>query len=75
MAYLKRKLEHLPMSEGDSMDDYLMKVKDLKEELAYVVSTVLQAIPNTYQNVATTIRLMMKGKPNATTFELVSILL
>lgn len=85
VAYLKRKLKTLPMLDGDSMDDYLTKVKDLREQLvsvdeiipdASLVSTVLQAIPDMYQNVSTTIKLLMKGNPNSITFdELVSVLL
>ncbi|WP_286489044.1 hypothetical protein, partial [Escherichia coli] len=85
VAYLRRQLESEHMNEGDSMDEFLTKIKDFREQLASLdevypdsslVPTVLNALPDTYQSFAPTIRLMMKGNPNALTFdELVSVLL
>ena len=73
------------MSEGDSMDSFLTKVKDLKEQListnevlpgSSLVQTVLNGLPDSYQSFASTLHLMMKGNPNALSFEeLVSVLL
>ncbi|MDM1534572.1 hypothetical protein, partial [Myroides marinus] len=85
VAYLRTQLESKHMNEGDSMDEFLTKIKDFREQLASLdevypdsslVPTVLNALPDTYQSFASTIRLMMKGNPNALTFdELVSVLL
>ena len=73
------------MNEGDSMDTFLTKIKDFKEQLSYVdevlsdsslVQTVLNGLPNSYRSFASTLCLMMKGNPNGLSFEeLVSILL
>ena len=73
------------MNEGDSMDNFLVKIKDLKEQLAAVeeiipdsslVQTVLDGLPDSYQSFASTLRLLMKGNPNAIKFEeLMAILL
>ena len=73
------------MNEGDSMDSFLTKIKDLKEQLiaadeilpdSSLMQTVLNGLPNSYQSFASTLRLMMKGDPNALLFEdLVTILL
>ena len=61
------------------MDAYLTKVKDLREQLvvmdeiildATLVSIVLQAIPDTYQNVSIiSIWPLMKGNPNSLSFD------
>ena len=74
------------MNEGDSMDSFLTKIKDLKEQLIAVdeilpnsslVQTVLNGLPDSYQSFASTLRLMMKGDPNTLLLfeELVTILL
>ena len=66
------------------MDNFLTKIKDLKEQLSAdeilpdstLVQTVLNGLPDSYQSFASTLRLMMKGNPNALLFEeLVSVLL
>ena len=85
VAYLRKQLESEHMNEGDSMDTFLTKVKDFKEQLIYahevlsdssLAQTVLNGLPDSYQSFASTLRLMMKGNPNALSFEeLVSILL
>ncbi|KAH7439697.1 hypothetical protein KP509_04G073000 [Ceratopteris richardii] len=42
--------------------------------IAHFVQTVLNGLPDSYQSFASTLRLMMKGNPNALSFEeLVSI--
>ena len=73
------------MNEGDSMDSFLTKIKDFKEQLisadevlsdSSLVQTVLNGLLDSYQSFASTLCLMMKGNPNALSFEeLVSILL
>ena len=73
------------MNEGDSMDSFLRKIKDLKKRLisademipdSSLVQTVLNGLPCSYQSFASTLRLMMKGNPNALSFEeLVPVLL
>jgi inosine/xanthosine triphosphate pyrophosphatase family protein len=49
------------MNEGDSMDSFLTKIKDLKEQLisadevipdSSLVQTVLNGLPNSYQSFA-----------------------
>jgi len=82
VAYLRKQLESEHMNEGDSMEKNLTKIKDLKEQLiaaneilpdSSLVQTVLNGLPNLYQSFASTLRLMMKGDPNAEEF--VTILL
>ena len=73
------------MNEGDAMDNFLTKIKDLKEQLiaadevlsdSSLVQTVLNGLPDSYQSFASTLHLMIKGNLNALSFEeLVSILL
>ena len=85
VAYLRKQIESEHMNEGDSMDSFLTKVKDLKEQLiaadevlsdSSLVQTVLNGLPDSYQGFASTLRLMMKGNPNALSFEeLVFVLL
>ena len=85
VAYLRKQLESEHMNEGDSMDTFLTKIKDSKEQLisadevlsdSSLVHTVLNGLPDSYQSFASTLRLMMKGNPNALSFEeSVSILL
>ena len=78
VAYLRKQLESEHMNEGDSMDNFLTKVKDLKEQLIFadevlsdnsLLQTVLNGLPDSYQSFASTLRLMMKGNPNALSFE------
>ena len=67
------------------MDNFLVKIKDLKEQLAIVeeiilysslVQIILDGLPYSYQSFASTLRLLMKGNPNAINFdELMDILL
>ena len=85
VAYLCKQLEFEHMNEEDSMDSFLVKIKDLKEQLPAVeeiileislVQTVLDGLPDSYQSFASTLRLLMKGNPNAIKFEeLMAILL
>ena len=58
------------MNEGDSMDAFLTKIKDLNEQLvsaneiiadSSLVQTVLDGLPDSYQSFASTLRLIMKG--------------
>ena len=66
------------MNEGDSMDSFFTKVKDLKEQLIVVdevlqdstlVQSILNGLPDSYQSFASTLRLMMKGNLNALAFK------
>ena len=85
VAYLCKHLESEHMNEGDSVDIFLTKIKDLKEQLisadevlpdSSLVQTVLNGLPDSYQSFASTLQLRMKGNPNALAFEeLVSVLL
>ena len=73
------------MEEGDSMDNFLTEIKDLKEQLIVVgevisdgslVQTVLDGLPDSYQLFASTFRLITKGNHEAIKFgALVAILL
>ena len=73
------------MEEGDSMEIFLIEIKDLKEQLigtdevildSSLVQTVLDGLPDLYQGFASTLRLVTKGNPDAIKFdELVAILL
>ena len=85
VAYLRKQLESKHMEEGDSMDIFLIEIKDLKEQLIAVdeiisdgslVQTVLNGLPDSYQSFASTFRLVTKGNPDAIKFdEPVAILL
>ena len=85
VAYLCKQLESEHINEGNSLDNFLTKIKDLKEQLiaadevlsdSSLVQTVLNGLPNSYQSFASTLCLMMKGNPNALSFEeLVFVLL
>ena len=81
---LKRQLEETKMQEGDSMEAYLTKIKDLKEQPFNIdevisdnqlVSKVLASPLNSYQGFATIIRLLTRGKASFRFDELVSLLL
>ena len=59
------------MNEGDSMDSFLTKVKDLKEQLiaahevlsdSSLVQTVLNGLPDSYQGFASTLRFDDEGQ-------------
>ena len=64
---------------------FLTKIKDLNEQLvsedeiivdSSPVQTGLDGLPDSYQSFASTLRLMMKGNPNALKFdELITVLL
>ena len=84
VAMLKRQLEETRMQEGESMDAFLTKIKDFKEQLLNIdevisdkqlVSKVLAALPDSYQGFATTIRLLTRGKESFSFDELISLLL
>ena len=84
-AGLRKQLESLHMEEGDSIDNFLTEIKDLKEQFIAVgeaisdgslVQTILDGLPNSYQPFASTFRLITKGNPEAIKFDvLVAILL
>ena len=78
VAYLCKQLESEQMNEGESMEFFLTKIKDLKEQLIAIdeilidsslVQTILNGLPDSYQSFASTLCLMMKGNPNALSFE------
>ena len=72
VAYLRKQLETEHMNEGDSMDAFLTKIKDLGS----LVKIALDGLPDSYHSFASTLRLMMKGNPNALKFdELITVLL
>ena len=57
VAYLRKQLESEHMNEGDSMDSFLTKIKDFKEQLisadevlsdSSLVQTVLNGLPDSY---------------------------
>ena len=57
VAYLRKQLESEHMNEGDSMDTFLTKIKDLKEQLIFedevlsgslLLQTVLNGLPDSY---------------------------
>jgi len=67
VAYLCKQLESEYMNEGDPMDSFLTKIKDLKEQLiaadeilpdSTLVQTILNGLPGAYQSFASTLRLM-----------------
>ena len=81
---LKQQLEETRMQEGESMDTFLTKIKDFKEQLLNIdevisdeqlVSKVLVALLDSYQGFATTIRLLTRGKESFNFDELISLLL
>ena len=78
IAHLRKQLESEHMNEGDTVDSFLIKIKDLKEQLisadamipdSSLVQTVLNGLPDSDKSFASTLRLMMKGNPNALSFE------
>ena len=85
VAYLRKQLESEHLNEGDSMDNFLTKIKDLREQLiaadedvldSSLVQIVLNGLPDSYQSFSTTLCLLMKGDLNVLSFEeLVPILL
>lgn len=85
VAYLKRQLDHLVMHEGETMDSFITKLKDLREQLislgedmtdGSMVTVILNGIPESYQALASTLRLIMQGNPDSFRFDnLVQILL
>ena len=71
------------MQEGDSMNAFLKKIKDFKEQLLNIsevnsdkqlVSKVLATLVNLYQGFTTTIRLLTRGKESFSFDELISVL-
>ncbi|MCO5551694.1 hypothetical protein L7F22_005198 [Adiantum nelumboides] len=85
VAFLRKKLDDECMSEGESMDAFLTRIKDLREQVinideiisdASLTSTILCGLPDAYQSFATTLRLLSKNNPNTYSFdELVALLL
>ncbi|MCO5554452.1 hypothetical protein L7F22_007982 [Adiantum nelumboides] len=85
VAFLRKKLDDERMSEGESMDAFLTRIKDLRAQLinideiisdASLTSTMLSGLPDAYQSFATTLRLLSKNNPNTYSFdELVALLL
>jgi len=85
VAFLKRELLHLCMDEGDSMQDHLTKIQDLREQLlnideiisdAEMVTTVLNSLPSSYLGFHTSLHLSMRGNAVPLSFqELVGLLL
>ena len=85
VAYLRKQLEDVYMAENESVDVYVTRIKDLKEQLANIdeiisntslVSTLLKGLPESFQSFATTIRLVAKGNTDMYAFdEVVSLLL
>ena len=78
VAYLTKQLEDVCMAESESMDVYITRIKDLKEQLANIdeiipnlslISTLLKSLPESFQSFATTLRLVAKGNPNMYTFD------
>ena len=73
------------MLEGDSIDEYLTRVKDLREQLinideilsdSYLDQIVLRGLLDSCQSFGTTLRLLANNSPNAFTFDnLVGLLL
>ena len=66
IALLRKELESQTMNEEDDMDTFLAGIKDINEQLisageviydSSIVQTVLDALPDTYQNFASTWRL------------------
>ena len=84
VVMLKCQLEETRMQEGESMDAFLTKIKNFKEQLLNIdevisdnelVSKVLAELPDSYQGFATTIRLLTIGKESFNFHELISLLL
>ena len=84
VAYLRKQLENVCMAENDSVDMYVTCIKDFKEQLANIddiisnvslVSTLLKGLPESFQNFATTLRLVAKGNQEMYAFDDVVLLL
>ena len=85
VAYLHKHLKDQHMNEGDSMDAYLIAIKDLKEQLANIdedihdsqlVSSTMDGLHDSYQCFVTILRLVAMGNANYYSFDqLVTLLL
>ncbi|MCO5595563.1 hypothetical protein L7F22_049608 [Adiantum nelumboides] len=72
IALLRKELESKIMNEKDDMDTFLASVKDINEQFifagevisdSYLVQTVLDALPDSYQTFASTWQLMNQRNP------------
>ena len=73
VAFLRKKLDDERMSEGEPMDAFLTRIKDLQEQIitideiipdASLTLIVLRGLPDPYQSFATTLCLLSKNNPN-----------
>ena len=78
VAYLRKQLEDVYMAENESVDVYVTRIKDLKEQLENIdeiisntslVSTLLKGLPESFQSFATTICLVSKGNTDMYAFD------
>ncbi|MCO5613330.1 hypothetical protein L7F22_067606 [Adiantum nelumboides] len=84
IALLRKELESKIMNEEDDMDTFLAGIKDINEQLifageiisdSFLVQTVLDALPDSYQTFASTWRLMNQRNPDIVKFDEVCTLL
>ncbi|MCO5559117.1 hypothetical protein L7F22_012709 [Adiantum nelumboides] len=84
IALLRKELESKIMNEEDDMDTFLAGIKDINEQLIFageiisdssLVQTVLDALPDSYQNFASTWQLMNQRNLEVVKFDEVCTLL
>ncbi|MCO5571370.1 hypothetical protein L7F22_025108 [Adiantum nelumboides] len=83
-ALLRKELELKIMNEEDDMETFLAGVKDINEQLicagevipnSSLLQTVLDALPDCYQTIASTWRLMNQRNPEVFKFDVCTLLL
>ncbi|MCO5606962.1 hypothetical protein L7F22_061153 [Adiantum nelumboides] len=83
IAYLRKDLELKIMLEDDDMNVFLAEIKDFKEQLISteevipdhsLVQTILDTLPESYQNFASTWRLVTEDKPNVVKYDTLDVL-
>ncbi|MCO5563189.1 hypothetical protein L7F22_016826 [Adiantum nelumboides] len=84
VALLRKELESKIMNEEDDMDTFLTGIKDINEQLisageiisdSFLVQTILDALPDSYQTFASTWQLMNQRNPDVVKFDEVCTLL
>ncbi|MCO5564729.1 hypothetical protein L7F22_018397 [Adiantum nelumboides] len=84
IALMRKELESKVMNEEDDMETFLAGVKHINEQLifadevisdSFLVQTILDALPDSYQTFASTWRLMNQRNPEVVKFDEVYTLL
>ncbi|KAH7332083.1 hypothetical protein KP509_20G067300 [Ceratopteris richardii] len=66
VAYLRKQLEDVYMAQNESVDVYVTRIKDLKEQLENIDENVFERAIEIF---ATTLHLVVNGNPNMYAFD------